>query len=74
VFPKEMKAAPLLRAWLSRLRAAGLKTHTRHRWVGWSASGELCFQTPAGQIVKSAEAVVLALGGASWPQLGSDGS
>jgi uncharacterized flavoprotein (TIGR03862 family) len=74
VFPKEMKAAPLLRAWLSRLRAAGLKTHTRHRWLGWTATGALRFQSPDGYITKESQAVILALGGASWPQLGSDGS
>ncbi|MDF1749499.1 MAG: NAD(P)/FAD-dependent oxidoreductase, partial [Alphaproteobacteria bacterium] len=74
VFPKEMKAAPLLRAWLSRLRAAGLKIHTRHYWLGWSAEGALRFETPKGHVIKTAQAVVLALGGASWPPLGSDGA
>jgi uncharacterized flavoprotein (TIGR03862 family) len=75
VFPKDMKAAPLLRAWLHRLRAGGVRVHTRHRWVGWDAStGALVFDTPAGRVVHTAQATVLALGGASWPRLGSDGA
>jgi uncharacterized flavoprotein (TIGR03862 family) len=75
VFPKDMKAAPLLRAWLHRLRAAGVRFHTRHRWKGWdAASGELVFDAPAGRVAHAADAVVLALGGASWPRLGSDGA
>lgn len=72
VFPTEMKAAPLLRAWLHRLREAGVKFHVRHRWQGWDAAGALRFATPQGEMSLSADAVVLALGGASWPQLGSD--
>jgi hypothetical protein len=75
VFPTDMKAAPLLRAWLHRLRAAGVKLHTRHRWVGWDEpSGGLVFDAPAGRVVHAADATVLALGGASWPRLGSDGT
>jgi uncharacterized flavoprotein (TIGR03862 family) len=74
VFPAEMKAAPLLRAWLHRLRAAGVRFHMRHRFVGWSADGELRFEAPGGEHNVRAEAVVLALGGASWPRLGSDGA
>jgi uncharacterized flavoprotein (TIGR03862 family) len=75
VFPKDLKAAPLLRAWLHRLRAAGVRFHTRHRWTGWDAtSGALAFDTPAGPVTHTADATVLALGGASWPQLGSDGA
>jgi uncharacterized flavoprotein (TIGR03862 family) len=74
VFPAEMKAAPLLRAWLHRLRAAGVRFHMRHRFLGWAASGELRFATPAGETASAADAVVLALGGASWPRLGSDGA
>jgi hypothetical protein len=75
VFPADMKAAPLLRAWLHRLRAAGVRIHVRHRWTGWeSATGELVFDTPAGRIRHAADATVLALGGASWPRLGSDGA
>lgn len=73
VFPAEMKAAPLLRAWLHRLRAAGVSFHMRHRWSGWSDDGQrLRFETPAGSIEVEAAATVLALGGASWPRLGSD--
>jgi hypothetical protein len=77
VFPAEMKAAPLLRAWLHRLRTAGLRLHMRHRWLGWQADDAptaLRFATPAGDSLTQADAVVLALGGASWPQLGSDGA
>ena len=69
-----MKAAPLLRAWLRRLRAAGVVFHARHRWLGWSAEGALHFATPAGAVKVSAGATVLALGGGSWARLGSDGA
>jgi hypothetical protein len=76
VFPLEMKAAPLLRAWLSRLRAAGVRFHMRHRWLGWDAGGELCFSTPTGprKVGAGDAAVILALGGGSWGRLGSDGA
>jgi len=96
VFPTDMKAAPLLRALLHRLRANGVSFHMRHRWIGWNAAGELCFATPAGEttvrvaahpphptplpqagnvkIINRVDAVVLALGGGSWPQLGSNGA
>lgn len=78
VFPTDMKAAPLLRAWLQRLRAAGVQFHMRHRWLGWptadSAPTTLHFETPAGPVQQEVSAVVLALGGASWPRLGSDGA
>ncbi len=74
VFPKEMKAAPLLRAWLHRLRAAGLRIHVRHRWTGWNEGGELCFATPQGEITARPCCTVLALGGGSWARLGSDGA
>jgi uncharacterized flavoprotein (TIGR03862 family) len=75
VFPVGMKAAPLLRAWLHRLREAGVRVHTRHRWTGWQADGDgLVFATPQGRVVHHAGATVLALGGASWPRLGSDGA
>jgi len=73
VFPTEMKAAPLLRAWLHRLRAAGVRFHVRHRWLGWTDAGALRFAAPVGEIVVAADAVVLALGGASWPRLGANG-
>jgi uncharacterized flavoprotein (TIGR03862 family) len=74
VFPKEMKAAPLLRAWLHRLREAGVKFHMRHRWLGWDADRALRLANPDGEISLKLQATVLALGGASWPQLGSDGA
>jgi uncharacterized flavoprotein (TIGR03862 family) len=74
VFPTEMKAAPLLRAWLHRLRSQGVQFHVRHRWLGWLADGSLCFATPDGEIGVKADAVILALGGGSWRKLGSDGS
>ena len=76
VFPTDMKAAPLLRAWLHRLRAAGVQFHMRHRWVGDEAldPASLRFATPSGEVTASADAVVLALGGASWARLGSDGA
>ena len=72
VFPIGMKAAPLLRAWLHRLREAGTKIHVRHRWTGWSDDGALRFATLSGEHSIRADAVVLALGGGSWARLGSD--
>jgi uncharacterized flavoprotein (TIGR03862 family) len=72
VFPAEMKAAPLLRAWLRRLREAGVRFHARYRWCGWSEAGELRFTVPGGIQTLAADAVVLALGGGSWRRLGSD--
>ena len=95
VFPERMKAAPLLRAWLHRLRGQGVRFHVRHRWIGWNDDGALRFDTPHGEVralvgplpnplplageganVKTIyfSAAVLALGGGSWPQLGSDGA
>lgn len=74
VFPTAMKAAPLLRAWLHRLRAAGVRVHVRHRWLGWNDCGELRFATPAGEKSLASGATVLALGGGSWSKLGSDGA
>lgn len=74
VFPVEMKAAPLLRAWLQRLRAAGVRLHPRHRWLGWSAGGALRLATPGGNQDVRAGVTVLAVGGGSWRRLGSDGS
>lgn len=74
VFPKDFKSAPLLRAWLRRLRESGVEFHTRHRWTGFDAHGDLCFETPSGPHTLKADAVILALGGASWPQLGSNGA
>jgi len=74
VFPTDMKAAPLLRAWLSRLRAGGVRFHTRHRWTGWTEAGELAFASPTGTVLVQSEATILALGGGSWSRLGSDGA
>jgi uncharacterized flavoprotein (TIGR03862 family) len=80
VFPKDMKAAPLLRAWLHRLRAGSdarpsVQFHMRHRWLGWSDDGgALRIANPDGESTFAADATVLALGGASWPKLGSDGA
>jgi uncharacterized flavoprotein (TIGR03862 family) len=73
VFPKEMKAAPLLRSWLQRLKKNGVQFNMRHRWVGWSGK-QLIFNFNNNEINNNADAVVFALGGASWPQLGSDGA
>src|SRR5471032_1109915 len=72
VFPTDMKAAPLLRAWLHRLRQAGVQFHMRHRWLGWNEAGALVFETPQGTHTASADAVILALGVGSWARLGSD--
>ena len=81
VFPTDMKAAPMLRAWLHRLREAGVRFHMRHKWTGWDNDGgddgdaaahTLRFETPDGKQRVNCEAVVFALGGASWPRLGSD--
>ncbi len=74
VFPTDMKAAPLLRTWLHRLRASGVHFHLRHRWQGWDENNALRFTTPAGELSVQAHAVVLALGGGSWARLGSDGA
>jgi len=74
VFPEDFKAAPLLRGWLRRLRGEGVRFHMRHRWIGWADDGSLCFETPDGPAQFKADAVILALGGASWPLLGADGS
>ena len=73
VFPKAFKASPLLRAWLRRLDASGVRFAFRHRWTGWDDAGRLQFRTPGGAATVIADATVLALGGASWPRLGSDG-
>jgi uncharacterized flavoprotein (TIGR03862 family) len=74
VFPTDMKAAPLLRAWLKRLREAGVAIHTRHRWLGWDAAGKLRIASPQGELLLTPAATLLALGGASWARLGSDGA
>ena len=74
VFPKAFKASPLLRAWLRRLDSMGVKLALRNRWTSWDEQGRLQFQTPEGPRAIETHATVLALGGASWPRLGSDGS
>lgn len=74
VFPADMKAAPLLRAWVQRLREQGVSMHMRQRWAGFDAHGQAIMEGPDGQRVLQAKAVILALGGGSWPQLGSDGA
>ncbi|AHG47014.1 NAD(FAD)-utilizing dehydrogenase [Rhizobium leguminosarum bv. trifolii CB782] len=71
VFPTVMKASPLLRAWLRRLEAQGVTLRSRHRWVGFAEEGYL-FETPEGRSIVHCDAALLALGGASWPRLGSD--
>jgi len=73
VFPMDRKAAPLLRGWVRRLREDGVRFHVQHRWTGWT-DGALRFDTPDGELLVHAGATVLALGGGSWPQLGSDGA
>ena len=74
VFPSDMKAAPLLRAWLHRLRGQGVRFHMRHRWLGFDDCGALRMATPEGERLVRPQATVLALGGASWTRLGSDGA
>jgi uncharacterized flavoprotein (TIGR03862 family) len=74
VFPTDMKAAPLLRAWLRRLRELGVTLHTRTRWLGWNDDGSLRLATADGERRLAADACLLALGGGSWPRLGSDGA
>jgi uncharacterized flavoprotein (TIGR03862 family) len=74
VFPESFKASPLLRAWLRRLNSKGVEFAFRHRWIGWDERGRLKFQTPGTERIVEAGVTVLALGGASWPRLGSDGA
>ncbi len=74
VFPEAMKAAPLLRAWLQRLRLAGLRIHVQHRWRGFSIENALLFQTPTEEKTVAASTILLAFGGCSWRKLGSDGA
>jgi uncharacterized flavoprotein (TIGR03862 family) len=74
VFPQDLKAAPLLRAWLHRLREQGVRFHMRHRWLGFGDDGGLRFAAPVGELSIQPAATVLALGGASWSRLGSDGA
>ena len=74
VFPADLKAAPLLRAWLHRLRQSGVRFHMRHRWLGWNEDGAMRFQSPTGEVTITPQATLLALGGGSWSRLGSDGA
>lgn len=74
VFPSDLKAAPLLRGWVRRLREQGVRFHVQHCWLGWNDAGTLRFATPDGEIAMQADATVLAMGGGSWPELGSDGA
>ncbi|GAB6197290.1 TIGR03862 family flavoprotein [Lysobacter xanthus] len=74
VFPVDLKAAPLLRGWVRRLRESGVRIHVHHRWTGWTDDGALAFDAPDGPRIFDASSTVFALGGASWPELGSDGA
>lgn len=74
VFPLDRKAAPLLRGWVRRLKEQGVRFHVQHRWLGWNDDGTLRMQTGEGEAAVTADATVLALGGGSWPELGSDGA
>ena len=74
VFPTDRKAAPLLRGWVLRLREAGVTFHVHHRWLGWDEDGALRFATADGELSVGADAVIFAMGGGSWPELGSDGA
>ena len=74
IFPKTMKASPLLRAWLRRLATAGVAFKFRHRWLRWTDDGALLFESKGARVAVRADATILALGGASWPRLGSDGA
>jgi uncharacterized flavoprotein (TIGR03862 family) len=73
IFPKAMKASPLLRAWLGRLDHQNVQFRLRHDWRGWSEDSALRFHTPTGDVADTPDVTVLALGGASWPRLGADG-
>lgn len=74
VFPRAMKTSPLLRAWMQRLAGLGVEIRFGHRWRGWDADDRLLFETAEGERAVAATCTILALGGASWPRLGSDGS
>ncbi|MBK8069975.1 MAG: TIGR03862 family flavoprotein [Rhodanobacteraceae bacterium] len=74
VFPADFKAGPLLRAWIRRIRAKGVALHLGHRWTGWTEGGALRFEHAGESVEVATDAVILALGGASWPELGSDGA
>lgn len=74
VFPADMKAAPLLRAWLVRMKSQGVQFHMRHRWIGWAEDGKPVLQTETARVKIGCKALVLATGGGSWARLGSDGA
>lgn len=74
VFPKEFRAVPLLRSWLGRLGSLGVQLHGDHRWTGWNSDGQLTFESSTGATAVDVDRTILALGGASWPRVGSDGS
>jgi uncharacterized flavoprotein (TIGR03862 family) len=74
VFPRTLKSSPLLRAWLGRLADLGVRFKLRHRWIGWDTAGALMLETPDGIVTVKSQACILALGGASWAKLGTDGS
>lgn len=74
VFPVDMKAAPLLRAWLARMKSQGLSLYVRHRWLGWGPEAELLFQSPTGELKRHYLVCLYALGGGSWAKLGSNGA
>ena len=74
VFPAVMKASPLLRSWVARLKGQGVTILTRYRWLGFTENSDLRFETPDGEKIIHADSVLLALGGASWPRLGGDGA
>lgn len=74
IFPRSLKASPLLRAWIGRLGEAGVQFHTRRDWTGWAPDGALTFAAPDGAVVAHPAATVLAMGGASWPRLGANGA
>jgi len=74
VFPEDFRAVPMLRSWLRRLRALGVTLHPQHTWTGWPGEGEMGFATPNGAVAVPYDAAILALGGASWPKVSSDGS
>lgn len=74
VFPEEFRAVPLLRSWLGRLGSQGVAFNPQHRWTGWDGDESLRFHTPSGEVAVAVDHVILALGGASWPRVSSDGS
>ena len=74
VFPKAMKSSPLLRAWLQRLATLGVELRSRHEWQGWDENGRLQFDVQGASVSVRVDATILALGGASWPRLGSNGA